>query len=574
MNKHAIFHLTDTPFAYADGENTLAIRLRAARGDLKKCEVFYKDRYDWGTPFLIKEMKIKASTSLYDFFEVKISIPTKKYRYFFKLIDTNGEVLYYNEKSFSIEQPKEPAAFQFAYIAKPDVFREVNWAHEGIVYSIFPERFCNGDLSNDPEGTLSWGEPVTQKAMFGGDIKGIIDKLPYLSDLGISIIYLTPFFLSISNHKYDIDDYYEVDPQFGNLDLIKKLVSECHKRHIRVLFDAVYNHCSCDFFAFKDVLKNGEKSQYKDWFFIDSFPVDMKKVNYRTFGENISYMPKLNTANETLADYLLKLTEYWMRETDIDGWRLDVCDEVSHMFWKRFRKTVKKLNPDALIVGEVMHEASAFLRGDELDSTMNYPLREVALDFFASRITSVTKFEDLLVENRMLYMDAINLNMFNLLDSHDTERFLTMCKDKKERLKCAITFQFCYIGIPYIYYGDEVGIDGGYDPLCRRCMIWDRDKQDTNLLDLYRKLCHIRNDNKCLAYGDYVSLSSPEILAFRRNYNGESILVLINNQDTASAIKNEKIRGSYINLLTGEKVELYNELAMKANEYLILKSCL
>lgn len=278
MNKNAIYHLTDTPYAYAQDENTLVLRLRAAAGDLKSCDVFYKDRYDWGTSFLVKAMKLKARTSLFDYFEVKISIESNRYRYFFRFEDKNGVILYYNEKEFSAVQPKEPSAFQYAYIAKSDVFKPTNWANGGIVYSIFPERFCNGDKSNDPENILPWGSPVTQKGMFGGDIKGIIEKLPYISNLGINIIYLTPFLLSRSNHKYDIVDYYKVDPQFGSLYLIKQLVAECHKRNIRILFDAVYNHCSSDFFAFQDVLKNGESSEYKGWFLIESFPVDVKRL--------------------------------------------------------------------------------------------------------------------------------------------------------------------------------------------------------------------------------------------------------------------------------------------------------
>lgn len=290
-----------------------------------------------------------------------------------------------------------------------------------------------------------------------------------------------------------------------------------------------------------------------------------------TFGNKMSYMPKLNFANKSVEDYFLKLTEFWMTETGIDGWRLDVCDEVSHVFWKKFRSLVKKINPEALIVGESMHEASSFLSGDEFDSTMNYPFREIALDFFAERKISTVKFEDLMTKNRMLYMDSVSLNMFNILDSHDTERFLTMCSGKKERLKCAVVFQFTYIGIPYIFYGDEVGLDGGYDPLCRKCMIWDKDKQDTDLLRLFSRLCHIRSENKCLVYGDYISYSSSDVLAYRRSIKNSRILVVINNSDQKKNIRCNEISGSYTELLSREKIEIQSEINLDPNEYLVLK---
>lgn len=569
MIREAIFHIPDVPFAYAEDENTLSIRLKAARNDIVKCTVYYKDRYDWNTPFFEKPMEVIASTSLFDYFGVKISLRFNRYRYFFRLEDNNGNVEYLYEKGLVKTQPKERGSFQYAYISKADVFKEVKWANGSIVYSIFPDRFCNGNAANDPDNVAPWGGKLTPKTICGGDLEGIIEKLPYIADLGVSLIYLTPIFKSKTNHKYNIDDYFCVDPAFGDVDLLKKLVVKCHELNIKVILDAVFNHCGPDFFAFRDVLEKGEKSRYKDWFFIDSFPVDTENVNYYAFGVQDPTMPKLNTANGEVAEYLLEFTRYWTVETGIDGWRLDVSDEVSHDFWKRFRKTVKSINPDALIIGE--NGSVGFLRGDEFDGTMNYTFRESCLDFFAERKISVTEFEDEIISNRMCHMDSINRNMFNLLDSHDSERFLTMCGGRKERLKCAVAFMFTYFGIPFIFYGDEIGLDGGYDPLCRKCMIWDKGKQDADLLNYYKKLCKIRNENSCLVYGDYLSFSNSEILAFKRISEDGCILVIINNNDVEKSISSDELIGSRINLLTDKEINLEHRLTLAPNEVMILK---
>jgi glycosidase len=342
---------------------------------------------------------------------------------------------------------------------------------------------------------------------------------------------------------------------------------------MRIVFDAVFNHSGDDFFAFEDVVKNGEQSKYKDWFYIKDFPVDKEKVNYLTFANNIWRMPKLNTENPEVVEYLLKVAEYWIKEVGIDGWRLDVCDEVDHAFWREFRKTVKKANPEALIIGEVMHESSAWLRGDQLDSIMNYPFKHLSIDFFAKRVINAEEFDSGLTDNRVIYMKKINSNMFNLIDSHDTARFLTDAEEKIERLKLAAAFQYTYIGMPYIYYGDEVGMVGGNDPDCRRCMIWEEEKQDRDLFNFYKTLNRIRKENKALVYGDFKTLYKEDsVLVFKRIFNEEQILVVINNSDEAHTLMLSSISGSYIDLLENSSpVELGETTELCGNEIKILK---
>ncbi|MBL4933113.1 glycoside hydrolase family 13 protein [Clostridium paridis] len=532
MNKHAIYHITDTPYAYGKNLNTLRVVLRTANGDIKECILCYKDRYDWKDEFLIERMQIDRTTELFDFYKADISVERNRYRYFFKLVDKGNNIYYLDERGLrNYKIPKDEAtAFQYPYIAEGDLYKEVSWLQESVVYQIFVDRFFNGNKDNDPKNTLRWGTSVTPKSMFGGDIKGIISKLDYLNDLGVDLIYLTPIFKSSSNHKYDVNDYYNIDPQFGTLEEGKALVRECHKRGIRIVFDCVFNHSGDDFFAFKDILKNGEKSKYKDWYFIDSYPVDQKKVNYYSFSNHIKSMPKLNTSNKEVKEYLLKVGEFWVKEVGIDGWRLDVCDEVDHNFWRSFKERVKECKNDSIIIGEIMHEATSFLKGDQMDGIMNYPFKGALIDFFARRSITVEQFNEILGQNSTIYMEGITRQLWNLIGSHDTQRFLTECEDNIERMKLAIGFQFSYIGVPYIYYGDEIGLTGGEDPESRKCMIWEKDKQNLELFNWYKSLIKIRKDNLSLVYGDYKVLYCKEnVLIFERNFNGEKVIVAVNN---------------------------------------------
>ncbi|GIM27450.1 alpha-glycosidase [Clostridium polyendosporum] len=569
MNKHAIYHIKEAPYTYGIGEKTLALRLRAAKGDLKSCKIYYKDRYDWKTEFEVKELELVNTSNLFDYYECRIEVEEKRFRYFFELEDNDESICYLNERGLVTERPEEPNAFQFPYLCLADIYDEVNWAQEGIIYQIFPDRFCNGDKSNDPDGTLPWGEEVTEKTMFGGDIQGIINKVNYLKDLGVTMIYMTPIFMSKSNHKYDTKSYYEVDPHFGDNEKLRELIKRCHDAGIKVILDAVFNHSGKDFFAFEDVIDKGKKSKYKDWYFINSYPVDTEKVNYITFADNVANMPKLNTKNSKVKKYLLKIAKYWIEEIGIDGWRLDVCDEVDHVFWREFKKTVKKANKDAFIIGEIAHESGSFLKGDQLDSIMNYPFRECCLDFFARRNITAEELDHILAENRSSYMNSVNRQLLNLIDSHDTPRFLTECEDDKEKMKLAIVLQYTYIGVPYIYYGDEIGLAGGKDPECRRCMIWEEDKQDKELLDFYKKMNIMRKKYKTLVYGEYTNVYKKEmVLGFVRKHKDEEVLILINNSDDSFNYVTD-IKGTVFNIFEEEeeivdgRIEL-NPMSFKA----------
>ncbi len=356
-----------------------------------------------------------------------------------------------------------------------------NWLQDAIFYQIFPERFCNGDAANDPPGAQPWGAAPQRDNFFGGDLQGILDRLPYLRDLGVTALYLTPIFEARTNHKYDTCDYLHIDPAFGDLPLLRRLVQEAHRQGLRVMLDAVFNHCGDGFWAFADLMQHGESSPYKDWFFPQSLPLRQAPANYQTCGGAVD-LPKLNTANPALRRYLLDAAVYWTREAGIDGWRLDVPWKVPMDFWREFRQAVKSANPEACIIGEVWRDPQPWLAGDTCDGIMNYPLRDAILDFCVRDAMDAEDFDYFTARLRQTYGPAAPFQL-NLLGSHDTPRLLTLCNGDVERALLAIACQFTLLGAPMVYYGDEVGMEGHNDPDCRRCMVWDAEKLE--LYDLH-----------------------------------------------------------------------------------------
>ncbi|MCF6094269.1 glycoside hydrolase family 13 protein [Microaerobacter geothermalis] len=534
MHLEAIYHDAFGSYAFPLDRQRLKVRLRAKKGDLQKVEVVHGDRYtsyETGKEQIVVLEKV-GSTDLHDYFEAVLKTETGRLRYVFYLSD--GEKgIWYGERGFA-ESFFTCQPFQYAYITEQDLFEIPEWVDGSIVYQIFPERFANGNPDNDPEGVLPWGGEPKWNNFFGGDIQGIIQNLDYLADLGINVIYLTPIFESPSNHKYNTTDYYRIDPHFGDLEDVKEMVAKAHKLGIRVIFDAVFNHCGYDFFAFQDVVEKGKKSPYWDWFFVEDEPVITEpRPNYETFACNVWEMPKLNTKNPKVKKYLLDVARYWIEEADIDGWRLDVSNEVDHVFWREFRQVVKGAKADALIIGEVWHNANPWLQGDQYDSVMNYLFRDAMLEFFAKQSIGVEKFNALLIQAQMCYKDQANRGMFNLIDSHDTERFLTTCDEKEERMRLAVLFQMAYPGMPMIYYGDEIGMKGKNDPDCRRTFIWKEEEQNQEMLNWYKKCIQIRKSLPALTKGNYrtwVIRPTGNIFGIMRGTDTDQpVGVLINN---------------------------------------------
>ncbi|GMK37977.1 neopullulanase [Paenibacillus sp. CCS19] len=540
----SIYHVCEPPFAYPLDEYRLNIRLKVRRGSASACQALYADRYDSpGTELPILMEKV-GSDRHSDYYEAVLPALKRKARYLFLVQMNSGDSYWVGERG-TFEQRELAGSFQFPYLCRDEIPRVPNWAKQAVFYQIFPDRFCNGDPSINPEGVQSWDstDKPTPLSRYGGDLQGIIDRLDYLVELGVNAVYLNPIFESPSNHKYDTTDYYKIDAAFGDLDTFKRLVKQAHDRGIRVVLDAVFNHSGDRLFAFQDLLDKGEESAYRDWYYTDSYPVIQEPVpNYETFGNGIATMPKLNTTTPEVTQYLLDVAEYWIRETGIDGWRLDVANEVDRRFWQLLRERVKGIDSEQLLVGEFMHDASPWLRGDQFDGVMNYLFREAALDFFARQNIGAGTFTEMLTSLQMRVTDQAYSAMMQLLGSHDTERFLTACLNGGRgwnpqgtalaRMRLAVCLQMTIPGMPVVYYGDEIGMEGRTDPDCRRPMIWEEDKRDKETYEIFRSMIALRKKYTSLTSGTMRIVFADEAnntFGFLRQTDSETAYVIINN---------------------------------------------
>ena len=406
---------------------------------------------------------------------------------------------------------------------------EPSWLEETVFYQIFPERFFNGDPANDPAQVSAWGEKPQLFNFFGGDLAGIIGKISYLQELGINSLYLNPIFDAPSNHKYDTRDYLRISPEFGDLRTYLRLVEELHKVGIRLILDGVFNHTGDQFWAFRDLMARGKDSPYHQWYHCRQYPVSQDpNPNYECWW-GIKTLPKLNYSSPDLVRYILQVVEYWTK-TGIDGWRLDVPNEVIREFWPVFRRLVKSINPDAYIVGEIWEDATSWLKGDMFDAVMNYCLRDLMVSFFAKGEMDAAGFDRGLCDLRARHSEKVTRSMFNLLGSHDTPRFLTLCKGKKEKMLLSLLFLLTYPGVPVIYYGDEIGMTGEKDPDCRKTMIWDETLWDKEIFNAAKALIRLRKNKEALKKGEFRTAVAGNngVYGYWRIHGESRLLVLLN----------------------------------------------
>lgn len=557
MLKEAIYHRPKGNWAYAYDRRTVHVRIRTKRGDVERIDLLHGDKFNWHeVGYESVPMAIFTQDALFDYWQAAVQPPYRRLKYGFRL-SACGETRWLNEQGLQNEEPTNPYLyFEYPFLNAADVFEPPAWVKDAVFYQIFPERFANGDPSNDPEGTLPWGgEPATDN-FFGGDLQGVIDHLDHLEGLGITAIYFNPLFEATTNHKYDTTDYLKVDPRFGTNDKLKELVDACHARGIKVLLDAVFNHCGREFAPFVDVLENGAASRYADWFHVREFPLAVKDgiPTFDTFGFT-ELMPKLNTENEEVQRYLLKVARYWIEEIGADGWRLDVANEIDHRFWRRFRDEVKAAKPDAYILGEIWHDSLPWLGGDQFDAVMNYPLTEAILDFAVKGTRDGRQFSELVGSLLAAYPQQATEVAFNLLGSHDTPRLLTLSRGDKRRMRLASAIQFTMPGAPCLYYGDEFGMEGGQDPGCRRCMVWDEKEQDLELFAFFTGLIRLRKEHRALRDGSFALLDAeagPTAVAYAREADGETLVVALNAGKRKAALSVACKAGSGADVLFGE----------------------
>ena len=462
----------------------------------------------------------------------------------------------YERRAPPVDAPDEAARRQVASMLcyEPQLrpaFATPAWVRDAVFYQIFPDRFARGESAHTLLNVQPWGSPPTNNNFMGGNLQGILDRLDYLVDLGVTALYLTPIFQSPSNHRYDIMDYFAVDPHLGDMELLQRLVSICHLRGLRVVLDGVFNHCSDQHPFFVDVRRQGRQSRYWDWFHIRNWPIpdrfdsQQKAMQWYDCWWGFHTLPKLNYHHPDVQEYFLKVATYWLREADIDSWRLDVPNEVLQSFWPKFRRAVKAVKPDAYIVGEIWDDATSWLQGDQFDAVMNYRFQRSLIGCFAEERMDTRAFDGTLREILQAYPEPAAAVMLNLLGSHDTVRPMTSARwrDSDARhaldsLKLMAAMQFTFLGSPCVYYGDEIGLQGEKDPDCRRCFPWGWEQQDedgdqkSELLAYYKKLIALRKANPALRSGAFYPLeadSHQQLYVFERRCPGNRCIVALNS---------------------------------------------
>ncbi len=549
MNLAAIYHRPESEMAFLYDPKTMHIRLRTAKDDVKTVQLLHGDPYSLRSlagikpPFYTKPTSMKKilSDDLYDYWQIAVTEPKKRLAYAFDITGEDGTRVIYTDRGYI--QPDDQHAlddmntyFRMPYFHEIDMFHAPEWVKKTVWYQIFPERFANGDQTNDPAGTKPWNssDHPGRQDFYGGDLQGVLDHLDHLQALGVNGIYFNPLFKAPSNHKYDTEDYYQIDPHFGDAALFKKVVQEAHKRGIKVMLDAVFNHIGDKSPQWQDVLKNGQKSKYADWFHVNHFPATYTPTKNFEFTPDATYdtfdytphMPKLNTANPEVQDYLLGIAKYWIKKFDIDAWRLDVANEIDHHFWKRFHQETTALKPDFYILGEIWHTSQAWLNGDEFSGVMNYSYTGAILDHFVKHRLNATQMIERLSNQLMKYRDQTNQMMFNVLDSHDTARIMTQAHDNRDLVKQTFAFTFLQPGTPSIYYGTEYGMNGKNDPDCRKPMNWTPDATARQMFADFKALVALRKNHAHLIAEGQISFKVlPDGLLQVKRENAQQRLV-------------------------------------------------
>lgn len=585
MNLYAIWHKSHSEYSYHINDETIHLLLRTAKNDIKEVTILFGDPFYWTRDEKNKKyrwdmkdakMELKYQDELFDYYFIELKVPTKRIRYAFLLVDYEGKSLVYYSKGFSevskaLESNNLNFFFNYPYMHEEDLNNTPSWVKDTIWYQIFPDRFCNVDNPSQHDWNNTY---VRNNEVYGGNLKGITKKLPYIKSVGFNGIYLTPIFKANTAHKYDTVDYYQIDPSFGTNEDFKELVKEAHKLGIKVMLDGVFNHAGFFHPYFQDVVKNNENSKFANAFVIKKWPAvdfdyddytifaqSQKNINYETFATT-PYMPKWNFTSKTTEDYLLGVVKYWIDEYNIDAWRLDVSNEISFEFLRKIKKAARESNPDIYILGENWDQALPWLGGDQMDAVMNYFLTNIIWDFIDLKITNI-EFKNRLTHYLVGTPKNIINNQYNLISSHDTERIKSRVDNDMRRVKIAHVLLFLSHGTPSVYYGDEIGMEGKQDPNNRRPMIWDESKWDIDFLNFIKKLIKIRkkyhnynSEMKVLSHGDVLVLKTSDLR------------LIINNTDKEQKLS---IDNKYLDVLNNKVLDFSEIKTIKPFDFYILK---
>lgn len=533
-----ILHRPESEDTAILADHQLELRLKTALDDVDEVEVAYADMYLWqeGAPMHHAKMRRDLATQSQQYWTLPLTLPTNRLIYAFKVTDQAGQTVGYGDDGFFDDTPQAWRVaghyFHLPYLHVSDAELPPAWIQDTVWYQIFPERFANGDQSNDPQNVTPWGQgPVRRDSFYGGDLRGIIDHLDDLQALGINGLYLCPIFTSPSNHKYDTVDHFEIDPHFGTKADFQALVDGAHARGIKVMLDAVFNHFGERSPQWQDVVKNGRNSRFADWFHVHDWPVgrDPKtgQLNYETFATGAA-MPKVNTQNPDVQRYLINVTKYWIEQFDSDAWRFDVADEVDHGFWRQLCGALRAVKPDVYLLGEAWHSSQALVNNGQFNAVMNYPLTQ-PIPALLNRELSLRDYVGKTNLQLMQYRLPNQRAMFNALDTHDTPRLLTTLKGDPQKFTTALALLMLLPGSPCLYYGTEVGVAGGADPDNRRCMDWHPDQAGLKLRAFVKTLIKFRRERaEFLARGTVDWRITGECLTLIRQDQHQTLALRVN----------------------------------------------
>ena len=551
MEFGSIRHRSAFTDCYAINEDEIIVNLQTGP-DVTAVQLIHDDPYAGGCTGL-KPWKGQPA-AMYPAWELKhhriwsirLKPEFKREQYYFSITAREETFLMFEDGFYTPEEADRPGRlrqyYKFPWLNAADVCAPPSWARDTVWYQIMPDRFCRGDMRKKRYPLRKWEDHrhIHFWDYYGGDLKGITEKLPYLQKLGITGIYMTPIFLSNSNHKYNTFDYDTIDPDFGTEEDLKVLVETAHSLGIRVMLDAVFNHSGTEFGPWSDVVKKGPDSRYWNWFFVNKWPLP-KLIHGTQDGKFFSFaftgmMPKLNTNNPEVIDYFVTRCKKWVESWNIDGIRFDVGNEVSHRFLKEINRELKAVKPDVFLLGEIWHDSIQWLQGDEYDSTMNYPFLESLQNFWLGEQTS----HDLMYAmNRCfsLYPEQVSRVLFNFLDTHDTMRAITRCANEDDFYQ-QLTMLMTMPGCPCIYYGTEIALEGGDDPDCRRPMPWHRVqtgewdhriRECASLIQIRKAYPQLRSAHILWKH----SSNHPRLICYGRTAEGASqVLTVCLNADT------------------------------------------
>lgn len=532
-------------YAFALDDTHYIFRLRTGKGEAESVRFYYADRAVM-TPklqFAPLPMEKFRTDRYFDWYEIRLETRFERIAYYFELQNGVETLFYYGDCYEMAGTPTRADYFQLPFNHRADRFAAPAWTRDAVVYNIFPDSFAAG------KRLAPNGAPPCR----GGTVRGVTENLDYIASLGFNCIYLNPIFAARSYHRYDTLDYYRIDPHMGAEDDLRDLVRRAHALGIRVILDGVFNHVSSDHPFFRDVLEKGRASRYYSCFYVlpetPRLPAAGELPGYTCFSY-VADMPKTNTADPFLRQYFCDVGAYWVRKFDVDGWRLDVANELDDGFLRAFRASVKAAKSDALIVGEVWENAAHYLGGDMLDSAMNYDFRRYCRRFFAEQTVDAETFDTNVSTLLLRYNENALFAQLNLLDSHDVSRFLSLCGGKTERMELAVLLQMTFPGMPCVFYGDEKGLCGESEPEYRRPMAWDA---SSPLEEVYRRMIALRKTHPALRYGSFhTELACGGVYRYSRVWNGTKITVAMNLG--AEPVKAEK-RGTLL-LKKGENRDI------------------